>query len=205
MKYLPVVAGSIYLIGLISKFFHLPGNTWAMILGLVLFIVATVVSFVKPKGNRNVAWLLGGTSLWLTALLFAIKFWPFTVWIGVAAGVWSIVALTKLRRDQQPLGLAFRYLAAPLALYLVFGGMPSDQRYYTLSIALNQHVDEDYQSWDKYSLMLYYNNHHAEAIEASNKALDICEAAQDEDWLPLIASHQEAIRAQRDVTQWTPK
>ena len=71
--------------------------------------------------------------------------------------------------------------------------LPTDTRYYYLSIKWNQEIDDDYMSWYKFSWHLSNNNKLEEALVASNKALELVTEKGDLHWKQLIEEHHEKI------------
>ena len=192
MRIALIAALALYTVGLISKFFHLPLNAIIMMFGLLGMIVILAIGIITKKFNGlyALAWIT--TTFWLTTLLATLKFWgPATIFFVISTLLSAITFTVALRSKQ------FKYLipvGVSLLLCLTFYKMPTDTRYYLVSIKWNHEVSTDYFSWDKYSWFLYKNGKYKEALMASNKAFEMAVKANEMEWVESISDHKERIK-----------
>lgn len=193
MKLAIIIAVSIFVNGLISKFFHFPFNAIIMMIGLLALIVIMIIAAIK-RTLSPLNLIIGFTSIfWMISLLFILKFWPFTIILISISTLLTVFALVLAFRKRQfknllPLGIG-------MTLALTFYLMPTHTRYYFVSIKWNREIEYDFFSWDKYSWFLYQNGKYEEAIKASNKGLRIAQEANDAYWIDLISEHNTQLKS----------
>lgn len=182
----------IFLFGFFLKFFHTHYNAIIMMVALFLMLIVNIVSCFKTK-QEKVNNLIGfATTFWLTALLFIVKFWPFPVIIMSFALLLTLVALYLSFKENN--WKQYRLILLSACLSITFFVMPTDTRYYLISIKWNYKVESDYFSWDKYSWFLYKNNKQEESLKASNRALDIVKQTNESEWIKVITNHNTRIK-----------
>ena len=119
-----------------------------------MLVVFTIFEFKK---NNEIDSILGFASTsWLILLFITIKYLPFPTIVLTVAFLLTIVALVVTYRKKltaQTLVLGFSII-----LSLSFYFMPKDSRYYILNIRWNHEINQDYETWDKYSWHLYHNH-----------------------------------------------
>jgi hypothetical protein len=191
MKKSFVFAASLFLLGFILKFFHVHYNAIVMMVAILLMLVIfTIAIFKKTEGlNPIVGFAL---TSWLVLLLITIKYFPFAMIVLSIACVLTLIAIFAAFNTVN--SRQFVLLGMGILLTMTFYLMPTDSRYYLLSIRWNQEISSDYYSYDKYAWFLYQNEHYAEAIEASEMAQTIAEQSGDQRWIDLIAQHQVQIK-----------
>jgi hypothetical protein len=196
MRILQIIAYSIFLIGLILKFFHFPKNAIIMMVGIFLMLLVYSIASFNKKYDRLSSIIGFATSFWLISLLFTLKFWPFSsllLLISAVLTVISIVYSNKLKRLKE-----LKLLCISSIICLIFYLMSSDIKYYLVSIKWNQEIETDYYSWDKYSWFLYQNAHYDKAMETSNHALKIAnqQAKQygEAEFVDIINDHNKMIK-----------
>ena len=197
MKNLAALSILIYFIGFILKFFHLPLTAIIMLVGLFLMIIALGYGVIAKKIDRLGALTGFAMAMWMGVLLCSVKFWwTVNIFLAIAA-VLTLLAIRQAFKDNHRGQL--KLMAFSLCLSLFFYFMPTDTRYYLISIKWNHEIETDYFSWDKYSWFLYNNQKYDEALVASDKAVQLAQQSGLEDWIEFISEHNEKIRAQN----WT--
>ena len=192
MKPALFTATVLFFVGLISKFFHLPFNAIIMMVAIFGMIVILTLGAIMKRFNLLEVVVGLAAIIWIITLLSTLKFWGATNIFLVAASVLSAVAFVLGLRQKKFKGLI--PIGVSLTLCLIFYKMPSDTRYYLVSIKWNHEIGSDYFSWDKYSWFLYQNTKYDEALKASNKALTIAQQQEDTEWIQLISEHNSKIK-----------
>jgi len=192
MKPALLTATVLFSVGLISKFFHLPFNAIIMMVAILGMIVIVTLGAILKRFNLLEVMVGLAAILWIITLLSTLKFWGATNIFLVAASVLSAVAFVLGLRQKKfkeliPIGVS-------LTLCLIFYKMPTDTRYYLVSIKWNHEIGSDYFSWDKYSWFLCQNTKYDEALKASNKALTIAQRQEETEWVKLISEHNSKIK-----------
>jgi hypothetical protein len=196
MKTLQIIAYSIFLIGLILKFFHFPKNAIIMMIGIFLILLIYAIAALNKKYDRLYSINGFATSFWLISLLFTLKFWPFSNLLLLISSLLTIISIVysyKLKRLKE-----LKLLFISSIICLTFYIMPSDIRYYLINIKWNQEIETDYYSWDKYSWFLYQNAHYDQALETSNHALKIAnqyaKRYDEVEFIEIIDNHNKMIK-----------
>lgn len=173
------------------KFFHIHYNAILMMAGLFILMVSyTISAFVK---NKEVNTLVGFTiTSWLTFLLFTIKYFPHVTYVFYVSLALTLVVLIRTLNDKFNFQLVALSLCVFLSVSLYL--MPSDERYYLLSIKWNHEIDTDYITYDKYSWFLYKHEKVEEALKISEKAKRIAMKQNDKQWEAFIANHSQQIK-----------
>lgn len=161
-------------------------------LGGTLLILISIISALIKK-DKLVA--LSGLCLflWLSTILLTIKFLPFTLIFLLLAIIASFILVYIMVKKKNYLFIPALVIYASIAITAYT--LPTDTRYYYLSIKWNYEIDGDYMSWHKYSWHLSNNNKFEETLVASNKALQLVTEKGDEHWKQLIEEHHEKISA----------
>jgi len=192
MKAAIVISSLIFTVGLVAKFFHLPFNAIVMIIGLFSLLIILIHAAIRKKSSRLNLGIGFGAVLSLIALLFALKFWPMADILMIAAGILTTSVIVVAARQKQLKKTLPMIICALLATTFLL--MPNATRYYLVSIKWNHEIESDYFSWDKYSWFLFQDGERAEALEASNKALQIAQNSNDSFWIEHISSHNTNIK-----------
>lgn len=155
-----------------------------------VFIISIISLFFKDK--RYLGILNIGIFTWLLTLLIIIKFFPFVIMPLIIASISSLIIIIysirkKTLKNIIPLGLC-------AAIAMVFYIMPTDNRYYIFNVKWNYEIENDFITLDKYSWFLYKNGKSDDAIEVSNKALEIAKASGQKEWVDNIEEHNKSIR-----------
>lgn len=191
MKKAFLISLAVYFLGFILKFFHAPFHAIIMLGGIFFMLAASIRTFIKKPDELN--GMLGiATALWLTFLLFTVKYFPYSnivLLLAAMVSTYAMISTIKVNLMDQKLMLGFAVVLA-LAFYFT----PTDTRYYYMSIKWNHEVETDFRSWDKYSWFLYINHKYDDALKASQKANQILENSSDDDWKKFIASHTQQIK-----------
>jgi hypothetical protein len=191
MKQALVITVAIFFLGLISKFFHFPFNAIIMMIGLLAMLVVLITAAITKKFSP-LKLAIGFTStLYLISLLFTLKFWPFATALLLVSGLLTVIPLTIAFKKKQVKKLMPLLICLMLSATLSI--MPTDTRYYLVSIKWNQEIEQDFFSWDKYSWFLYNNGKYEEAQTVSNTALRIAKEANDPSWIDFISEHNSKI------------
>lgn len=192
MKNLQIIAYSLFTTGIVLKFLHLPKNAFVILSGIILLLIINSIAAFKRQESKFTIFKGFASTLWLTLILFTLKFWPFTFVILILALVLTGITIAygiNEKKLSSTKGLAVCIVAA-FSFYL----MPSDMRYELISIKWNQEIKTDYRSWDKYSWFLYQNENYTAAFSASEKALSIAKEQKNTDCVTFISKHQELIK-----------
>ena len=192
MKILLITSYLIYLSGFFLKFFHVPRNAIIMMAGIALMLLVYSIAGLTKKFDRSYVIAGFATTTWLVLLLFTVKFWPFTIPIlsfAAAVTIASILYSYKLKKFNE-----IKLIFISIILCLTFYFMPTDTKYYLISIKWNQEIETDYYSWDKYSWFLYQNGRFDAALKASNRALELANKNRDINWTESITDHNRLIK-----------
>ena len=190
MRKLLIVSYIIFSIGFVLKFLHIHYNAILMLAALALMLIVNVISLFN-KQNRFNALIHFGVWTWLVVLLISIKFFNFANIALILAVAVSFLAFFMAYTNKKLIKLIPIIIVMIIALF--FFNMPTDQKYYLLSIKWNSEIKTDYQSLDKYSWFLYQNNKYEEALDISNQAMDIAIKAENDEWTEFIIKHNKAI------------
>ena len=192
MKNLQIIAYSLFTTGIVLKFLHLPKNAFVIMSGILLLLIVNCVKAINRKESYFNIYKGFATTVWLTLILFTLKFWPFTFYILIVAVVLTAIALAYGVSDKKLKHT--KLMGACLVISLIFYTMPSDIRYELISIEYNQEISKDFRSWDKFSWFLYQNGNYSDALIASKKALSIAKKQSQVDYVVFISNHQELIK-----------
>ena len=191
MKKLQFIAYGIFLTGLFLKFLHLPRNAYIMMAGILILLIIHSISAFKKKNKFDT--LKGfATASWMIFLLFVLKFWPFLPPLLVLSSVLTVIALREAYRLKELHHVKLLVISSVMCMTCYL--MPADERYELINIKCNHHLEKDYFSWDKYSWFLYQNGHTAEAVKASDKALEIAIKSGDTEYIEFISRHNKLIK-----------
>jgi len=190
MRKLLSISYIIFSTGFILKFFHIHYNAVLMLFALALILIINVISLFKMQETFNTL-IHFGVWIWLVVLLISIKFFHFANIALILAVAVSVIAFFIAYSNKKLIKL-FPILVV-MIIAMTFFNMPTDQRYYLLSIKWNSEIKTDYQSLDKYSWFLYQNNKFEHALDVSNQAMDIAIKAENDQWIDLIIKHNKAI------------
>ena len=193
MKLFERLSYFIVFVGFVLKLFHAPFHTWIILLGLALlfgFYSFTAIAKRKPKAENIAGFAI---TFSLTALLFTLKFYPFNMIVFVLACAASLAYIIfGLISKSFTKGYFALWIFCFIALG-VFRFMPASKKYYMWCVKFNHSIATDYFTWDKYSWFLYTDGKFDEALQASDKALDILKTEQDEEFLNMVKGHHEKI------------
>jgi len=190
MRKLLIVSYIIFSIGFILKFLHIHYNAILMLAALALMLIVNVISLFNKQKRFN-ALIHFGVWTWLVVLLISIKFFHFANIALILAVAVSVLAFFMAYTNKKLIKLI--PIIVVMIIAIVFFNMPTDQRYYMLSIKWNSEIKTDYQSLDKYSWFLYQNSKYEEALDVSNQAMDIAIKAENDEWIDFIIKHNKAI------------
>ena len=145
MKPVIIVAASVFVVGLILKFFHLPFNAIIMMVGLFALLITMTITAIKRKFSPlNLA--IGFTTIfWMISLLFVLKFWPFALILISISGISTVFLLILAIRKKQYKNLLL--LGFGMGLAISFYLMPTHTRYYLVSIKWNHEIEHDFFRW----------------------------------------------------------
>ncbi len=190
MRKLLVSSYFLFSAGFILKFFHIHYNAVLMLTALAIMLIINIISLFKKQDRFN-ALIHFGIWTWLVVLLISIKFFHFANIALIIAVSVSVLAMLMAYKNKKLIKLT--PIVVLMIIALVFFNMPTDQRYYLISIKWNHEIKTDYQSLDKYSWFLYQNNKYREALDVSNQAMDIAIKAENDEWIDFIIKHNKAI------------
>lgn len=195
MKKLQIIAYAIFLIGLILKFFHFPKNTIIIIIGVFLMLLVNFITAFNKKLDKRHVINDFAITFWFILMLFTVKFWPFANQLVLITCLLTIISIVYSYKSKKLNELKLLFISSLICLTFYF--MPTDIRYYLISIKWNQEIETDYYSWDKYSWFLYQNGHYEEALETSNHAYKIANQYANRynevEFIKIIANHNKKI------------
>ena len=191
MKNLTNISFILFATGLTLKFFHFPLNAYIMMAGILMLLIVNSIAAFK-KENQDAALKNFAAASWMTCILFTLKFWPHFNYLFLLGLILSGFALKNNIKDYSFQGL--RAVAISAFLAISFYALPTDVRYKMINIKWNKEIAYDYRSWDKYSWFLYQNGHKSEALNASNKALDLAHKNNAYEHIGLITQHNKSIQ-----------
>jgi len=197
MRKFAFIGFGLFAAGFGMKFLHTPFHALIMFSGLIaLFIENISYTFQEDKSKSEVCFRYGITFT-LSYLLFLVKFYPLGL-IPLSIGLLCFVLgvfYAQTTKSKNPHITRFTHVTLVLSIlvsatvYLI----PSDVRYYLFNIKFNHEIETDYRTWDKYSWFLYVNDKHAEAAQASERALELVSKTTDEQSQNQIKSHRSKI------------
>lgn len=191
MQKLQIAGYALFFAGLFLKLFHVHYNAIIIIAGLLILLVLNIIRVFK-KGSLKEGLAGLATSLWLTTLLVAIKFYPLPGLFLTLSAIATIGLVLVAVRKRAVKTLAIPALAGIAALLFYF--IPGDVKYHLFNIRWNYEIERDFISWDRYSWFLYQNGKYDEAGEASNRAVEIARQEAPAEWSEMIAEHQRLIK-----------
>ena len=190
MKWIARISYLIFLTGFLLKFFHIHYNAIMMMAGIAGLLIFVCVSMIR-KETRNASLPHLVIMLWLTHLFTIVKFFPVAdVFMWLASGA-SVVYGISIIRQKKAIPLVSILSVAAVAIYM--RSMPISDRYRVLNISRNYEAETDYITWDKYSWFLYRDGRYEDAMEASDKALEIAGQIGSAEWVQLIGEHNKSI------------
>ena len=179
------------------KFFHTPFHALIMFSGLIALLIENIsYPFQEGKSKSEVCFRFGITFT-LSYLLFLVKFYPLgliPLSIGLLCFVLGVFYAQNTKSNNPSIT---RFTIVTLVLSILVSAtvylIPSDVRYYLFNIKFNHEIETDYRTWDKYSWFLYVNDKHAEAAQASERALELVSKTTDKQSQNQIKSHRSKI------------
>lgn len=211
MKILQIIAWSAFVIGIIFRIFHLPGDTLLLVLGAVALAIHSLIYLVKNfKTHLPNSFLHLAFSILTIYVLFRIKYWSCGPnFLGYSllfllAFIVVIIAFTlqSIARDQRKFPLVLLIIYFLFFIRLSFIHTERIYYFFQLNAVLNSASrNTDYDAWDKYSWFLYQANKPEEALKANKEAqmaANLCLAMNSEDkasqFLTLIKEHEQQIQ-----------
>lgn len=182
MKKHELLALTVFVLGLMTKTFKMPGHTIVLAFGTLYWIVVQVIELFRKRAlseKWQVARHLVGfaTGCWMLYLLTVLKFLPQqNIFLGIAAIIsigttaYSLSYKSKLKTQ----------IALFALLVLVSSGLsmvPKHQLYFALNVKYNKRISKDFRTLDKYSWFLTRAEKYDLALQTNLKAQKAAEVA----------------------------
>ena len=186
MKILKLLGLLTFTTGFALKLFHVHYNAYIMMGALVLILVAAIIDLIKQK---NLEFL--GVFVVLTAFLFTIKFYPYNYPLGIIGLIVGVgIGIFYMWKKKSRLVI----LGSTAFLCMAFA-MPKDELYFNMNIRLNQELDTDLYSGDKYCWFLFNAGKTEESMERCQENLIKAKQLEDDHWVAIIEEHMRKIRS----------
>ena|SRR5688572_6181894 len=185
----------VVLTGFVLKLFHLPMNTYVILMGLLLLLGFYLYAAVKKKKKRHKIIMGVSTCLVFLELLFNLKFYPFRLTVLIITAISCVAVLVILLWQKK-----FFYINSVTWFFAIllsasFKFISNSEKYYVWNIRYNYQAETDYMSWDKYGWFLYQDGKREEALKACDNAEKILSDGRDENYHQLVRTHREKILA----------
>lgn len=209
MKILKLFGLSFALLGVLFKFFGLPGSSLILILGIFLFTLFSLLFLTRSFKKEKVK-ALGNILIALLMIysLFRIQYWnsgPFIIgfrftFMLVLTGL--VVYLIHLVRTPIHWGVKQVAIFSFALGVVILEFTPTYQLYYSMHLTSSFHEKNRairYDLWDKYSWFLYNSGKYDEAAEANGAAQKALmtneyETGNVEADYRLLQDHEQRIR-----------
>lgn len=197
MRITEIIFYLITLAGFCIKPLHIPGNTLVIMAGLLclfIFYLYCLITSAKPLPYI----LTGMAALFIMAsILCHVKFFLFASYVmDFAAFILFLAIVYSIRKK-----MYFRFLSSFVLLlmgvHIFILIQPRHKIYEFLNITYNIKIENDYQTWDKYSWFLFIDGHYDQSLEANKKALAIVQQTNDTAFARMVTEHGELITAKK--------
>ena len=185
----------------VLKIFRIPYHTWFILLAIFFLLGIYIYQLVKGAINKDSFFIGISTTFFLGWLLFLTKFFPLPIIPLSLAIISLLIGIFFKFQNKSSLADARQWVnLVVIIICIAIFKMPKDQRYYLTGIRFNYTIENDYQTWAKYSWFLYLSDKYEEAYLANEKALHIANEHKDEYWIEKIIDQQEKIKDRNWVT-----
>lgn len=204
MKKLQIIAYVIFIIGLITKLFHVNGSNYLLVLGTLLILIYGILFFFKNRKEKLADSLMHLAISFLTVYLFCRLLFMYcgpmilglplyyllSLGISIPALIMNVSKRTNFKLPQVLFLFYFLFISCISFLH-------SYRIYYFLNlneITAKECRIENYRMWDRYSWYLYLGDKQEEAIDANQKAQQIIEEKLKIEQIEQLLNDLETIK-----------
>ena len=212
MRVFYIISWSLFFIGVVFQFLHIPGGGIFPLLSCILLLIHNIIFLCKHVKTDFVKVLLYFSYTVLTIYVFGrLLYWGWANAIFPIALLFVIFTLIMYLIKEKPFKIPQIVLVVYFTFFLVFSYTPSYKIYYIVHLNTVLHKERrifDYVSWDKYSWFLHLRGLKNEALEANKEAYQALKyCAKDagylrfpneeyiQEYFKIIKKHESLIEA----------